>query len=98
MSEEEHPSLILSDTHAISILLYIGEHDGCTRTDVYTNVVRSSNAKRKIDRLVSAGLLDLNVEGLRGRLWLTDVGKGVVERIREIDELMKRSETETDDD
>lgn len=38
--------------------------------------------------LLSSGLLDLTVEGSRGRLWLTDVGKGVVGRVREIDGLM----------
>ena len=43
---------------------------------------------KKIDMLLSSGLLDLTVEGSIGRLWLTDVGKGVVERVREIDGLM----------
>ena len=38
--------------------------------------------------LLSSGLLDLTVEGSIGRLWLTDVGKGVVESVREIDGLM----------
>lgn len=38
--------------------------------------------------LLSSGLLNLNVEGSIVRLWLTDVGKDVVEKVCEIYGLM----------
>ena len=98
MNREEHPSLILADTHVIPILLYVGENGGCTRTELYLEVARSANTPRKIDMLVSEGLLEQTQVGNGCRLSLTGTGRCVVERIREIDELMKKSETETDDD
>lgn len=88
MNREDHPSLLLADRYVIPMLLYIGEHEGCTRSDIYAAVARNSNTPKKIDMLLSSGLLDLTVEGSIVRLWLTDVGKGVVGRVREIDGLM----------
>ena len=109
MSEEEHPSLMLADTHVIPILLYVGENGGCTRTELYLEVgctrtelylevARSANTPGKLDMLVSRGLLEQTRVGNCCRLALTRTGRDVVERIREIDGLIKGSETETYDD
>ena len=98
MNREEHPSLVLADTHVIPILLFVEENQDCTRTDVYTKVTRTVNTPRKIDMLVSEGLLEQTQVGNCCRLALTRTGRDVVERIREIDGLIKGSETETYDD
>lgn len=97
MNREKHPSLILADTHIIPILLYVWDNEGCTRTDLYLEVARSANTPRKLDMLVSKGLLEQTQVGNGCRLSLTQTGYGVVEKIREIDGLMKKSETETND-
>lgn len=98
MNREGHPSLMLADTHVIPILLYVGENGGCTRTELYLEVARSANTPGKLDMLVSRGLLEQTRVGNCCRLALTRTGRDVVERIREIDGLIKGSETETYDD
>ncbi len=90
MNYDEHPSLVLADRHIIPMLLYIGEHGGCTRSDIYAAVARSVNTPGKIDMLESGGLVESTVVGGVGRLTLTGVGAEVVERIREIDALIRR--------
>lgn len=90
MNREDHPSLLLADRYVIPMLLYIGEHEGCTRSDIYAAVARSVNTPGKIDMLESGGLVESTVVGGVGRLTLTGVGAEVVERIREIDALIRR--------
>ena len=89
MNYDEHPSLVLADRHIIPMLLYIGEHGGCTRSDIYAAVARSVNTPGKIDMLESGGLVESTVVGGVGRLTLTGVGAEVVERIREIYALIR---------
>ena len=96
MNNEEHPSLVLADTHVIPILLFVEENQDCTRTDVYTKVTRTVNTPRKIDALTSAGLLEQTHVGPACRLRLTGTGREVAIRIREIDDLMRSTGTETD--
>ena len=89
MNREDHPSLLLADRYVIPMLLYIGEHEECTRSDIYAAVARSVNTPGKIDMLESIGLVESTVVGGVGRLTLTGVGAEVVERIREIDALIR---------
>lgn len=96
MNREEHPSLVLADTHVIPILLFVEENQDCTRTDVYTKVARDVNMPRKIDKMASAGLLEQTQVGIACRLRLTGTGREVAIRIREIDDLMRATGTETD--
>ena len=37
------PLSVLCDTHAIPILLYVGEHGRCIKTDIYREVGRPAN-------------------------------------------------------
>ena len=96
MNREEHPSLVLADTHVIPMLLFVEGNQDCTRTDVYTKVARDVNMPRKIDALTSAGLLEQTHVGPVCRLRLTGTGREVAIRIREIDDLMRATGTETD--
>ena len=95
MNYDEHPSLVLADTHVIPILLFVEENQDCTRTDVYTKVTRTVNTPRKIDSLTSAGLLEQTHVGPACRLRLTGTGREVARLIREIDDLMRETVTET---
>ena len=42
---------ILEGKHMISILLYVGGHDGCTKSDLYQAVAFSNNMPNKLDAL-----------------------------------------------
>lgn len=95
MNREEHPSLLLADRHVIPILLFVEGNQDCTRTDVYTKVARDVNTLRKIDALTSAGLLEQTHVGPACRLRLTGTGREIARRIREIDDLLRETVTET---
>lgn len=87
--------MILADSHVIPILMFVEENPNCTRTQVYSKVARNINMPRKIEMLVSKGLLDQTYAGLSCKLRLTDTGKDVVSKIHEIDNIMKDFNTET---
>lgn len=96
MNREDYPSLLLADWHVIPMLLFVEGNQDCTRTDVYTKVARDVNMPRKIDKMASAGLLEQTHVGPACRLRLTGAGREVAIRIREIDDLMRATGTETD--
>ena len=50
---------LLSSAKAADILLYIHERPCCRRSDVYREVSRGSYARRRIDILVSDGLVNM---------------------------------------
>lgn len=95
MNREDHPSLLLADRHVIPILLFVEGNQDCTRTDVYTKVARDVNMPRKIDKMAFAGLLEQTQVGIACRLRLTGTGREVARLIREIDDLMRETVTET---
>ena len=78
MNREEHPSLVLADTHIITILLFVEENQDCTMTDVYKKVTRTVNTPMKIYAMASAGLLKRMQVGLACRLRFTEAGRGGV--------------------
>ena len=84
------PLSVLCDTHAIPILLYLGEHGRCIKSDIYREVARHANMPKKIDVLVDSGLIELeSTEGGRTTtVLLTDMGGRVVKILRDIDSIL----------
>ena len=84
------PLSVLCDTHAIPILLYVGNRGRCIKSDIYREVGRPANMPKKIDALVDSGLIELESVG-GGRtttVLLTDTGGRVVELLRDIEATM----------
>ena len=84
------PLSVLCDTHAIPILLYIGEHGSCIKSDIYREVARHANMPKKIDALADSGLIELEPSegGRTTTVLLTDMGGSVVKLLRDIDSIL----------
>lgn len=84
------PISVLCDTHAIPILLYVGERGRCNKTDIYREVGRHANMPKKLESLADSGLIELEPKG-DGRtttVFLTDTGDRVVKLLRDIDSIL----------
>ncbi len=81
---------VLCDTHAIPILLYIGEHGRCIKSDIYREVARHANMPKKIDALADSGLIELEPSegGRTTTVLLTDMGGRVVKILRDIEAVL----------
>lgn len=84
------PLSVLCDTHAIPILLYVGERGQCIKTDIYREVGRPANMPKKLESLEDSGLIELEPKG-DGRtttVLLTDMGGRVVKLLRDIESIL----------
>ena len=80
------PLSVLCDTHAIPILLYIGERGRCTKTDIYREVGRHANMPRKLETLADSGLIELEQgSGRTTTVLLTEMGCRIVKLLRDIE-------------
>lgn len=77
---------LLETPHATSIILYVREHDGCSKSDVYADVSHNSTMPRKISDLTGEGILVQERVGKADRLHLSEKGMELAEwfvRIRD---------------
>ena len=88
MSEKEHPISVLCDAHIIPMLMFLDENGPRCKTEIYAAVGRSASMPQKIDRMVSAGLAEVSAVGISEIIGLTELGRSVAGRLRDIDRLM----------
>ena len=50
---------ILQSANSLDILLYIREHPGCRKSDIYRSVTRNAHTPEKITSLASMGLIEM---------------------------------------
>ena len=50
---------ILQSANSLDILLYIREHPGCRKSDIYQSVTRNAHPPEKIASLASLGLIEM---------------------------------------
>ncbi len=84
------PLSVLCDTHAIPILLYVGERGRCIKTDIYREVGRHANMPKKLESLEDSGLIEMESagDGRTTTVLLTDTGDRVVKILRDIDSIL----------
>ena len=82
----DRPIDILDYRHVMSAILYIYENGPTKRSDVYMNVSRNSNMPDRINFLVDMGIVSeiVSIGGMR--LSLTDVGIGIAEHLKGIED------------
>ncbi len=87
-----YESRILEETHAASILLYLYEKGRVNKGILAQELSkRSGTVAKRIDELVSAGLILETIEEKRSRphnVELTPTGKRVAEKLAEIEEIL----------
>lgn len=84
------PLSVLCDTHAIPILLYVGECGQCIKSDIYREVGRHANMPRKLETLADSGLIEMEPvgDGRTTTVLLTDMGSRIVKLLRDIEAIM----------
>ena len=50
---------ILQSANSLDILLYIRDHPGCRKSDIYQSVTRNAHTPEKIASLASLGLIEM---------------------------------------
>ena len=50
---------ILQSANSLDILLYIRDHPGCRKSEIYQNVTRNADTPEKIASLTSMGLIEM---------------------------------------
>ena len=88
MPEKEHPISVLCDAHVIPMLMFLDDNGPKCKTEIYAAVGRSASMPQKIDRMVSAGLAEVSAVGISEIIGLTELGRSVAGRLRDIDRLM----------
>ena len=94
MALEVRGAAVLEGRHMISVMVYLLDHDGCRKTDLYDVVSYNIRMPDKLDRLETSGLI--TQERTRGRavlLRLTDTGRKVGEELLRIEGMLATSES-----
>ena len=75
---------VFANTHSPSMMIYILEHDGCKKTELYHEVVRNSRMPDKLNALEGEGLIKQIRDGRSTRIFITDKGREVARLMRDI--------------
>lgn len=84
----DDPLSVLESSRSLTILVYIAEHEGCGKMDLYRDTVRNSSMPRKLDALEDAGLITQTPDDRATVLRLTDKGRYVAENLMRIRDAM----------
>lgn len=57
------PLSVLCDTQSIPILLFIGRHGNCIKSNIYRGVSRTSNTPKRLESLAGSGLIEMEPVG-----------------------------------
>lgn len=82
--------MVFENSHSTMIMLFLLEHDGCRKCELYDGVCRNCRMPRKLDDLEDEGLLVQERIGGVTLLHMTDKGRKVAEALREADRLMNQ--------
>ena len=93
----ESPANILGEPYVLKTLLYLFDNGSSKKTDLYENVSRNLATRHRLDAMSEAGLIDVNRMGnvTLTIVSLTDTGRAVVEKFREIEAIMAAHQSRT---
>lgn len=83
------PLSLLESSRSMSILLFIREHEGCRKMELYDAVCGDGRMPKKLDNLEAAGLIAQKRSGMSTFLSLTDKGRRVADVLEEIQRIME---------
>lgn len=80
---------VLEERHMITVMLYLLDHDGCRKTELYRDVARSPRFPEKLDLLQAHGLLEMEIIHPKAIIvHLTDKGRAIAENLVRMQEIM----------
>lgn len=79
---------VLEQTHSISTLLYLIEHDGCRKIDIYRDVSHNNTMPEKLNRMEDIGLIRQEPMGRGHLVHLTEQGRQVALQLAAVNRIM----------
>ena len=85
---------LFQSANSLDILVYVHEHPGCFKSDVYRDVTRNAHTREKIDMMENIGLLEITPYAGKGRIMnLTDKGKRLFDLLIEAEAVLREPST-----
>lgn len=75
---------VFANTHSPSMIIYILDHDGCKKTELYKEVVKNSRMPDKLNALEAEGLIRQVRLGRSTRIFITEKGEEVAKLMKDI--------------
>lgn len=86
--------LVLEERHMMAVLLFLRDHEGCMKSDIYRTLNRSPRFPEKLDLLESSGLITVDDIDRRATcIRLTDKGRRISDHLVEMQAIMADTET-----
>ena len=86
--------LVLEERHMIAVLLFLRDHEGCMKSDIYRALTRTPRFPEKLDLLESSGLITVDDIDRRATcIRLTDKGRRISDHLVEMQAIMADTET-----
>lgn len=82
---------VLEQMHSISTLLYLIEHDGCRKIDIYRDVSHNNTMPEKLNRMEDIGLIRQEPMGRGHLVHLTEQGRQVALQLAAVNRIMEDS-------
>lgn len=79
---------LFTGASSIDIILYIREHPGCRKSDIYTDVTRNMHVPDKLADLRDCGIIEMEENGNRAFMYMTEKGDEIAEALLRIRELL----------
>ncbi len=83
---------VLEERHMVSIMLYLSDNDGCTKSDLYGAVSNNPRMPDKLNALEASGLIrqESSPDTRAVRVYLTDIGSIVGSDLQRLDRMMSQ--------
>jgi len=84
-----YPAVFFESKHAIGLLMFIAEHEGCTKLDVFQNYSEEPSASAMLRKLENESLISSDMpSGGRMSFTLTEKGELVYGHLRSISRIL----------
>ena len=93
---------ILQSANSLDILLYIRDHPGCRKSEIYQNVTRNAHTPEKIASMASMGIIEVTCtqRGNVTQMSLTDRGLRLTDHLLAAESVLRETvpseQSETD--
>ena len=84
---------ILQSANSLDILLYIRDHPGCRKSDIYQSVTRNAHTPEKISAMASMGLIEMTYTSRSNvtLMSLTDRGVRLTDHLLDAESVLRET-------
>lgn len=79
---------LLANSGTVDMMIYIHGHPGCRKSDIYSDVTRNMHVPDKLAELRDCGMIEMEENGNRAFLYMTEKGDEIAEALLRMKELL----------